>query len=79
MFGVRGVTGEVFRGPLDELLRAHRVLAPEPARTVEQDAGETTLPTFVAPYDEHRHQAATAAYAAAEQPSVDRGPVYHAY
>ena len=79
MFGVRGVTGEVFRGPLDQLLRAHRVLAPEPSRTVEQDGGETVLPTFVAPHDEPRYQAAAAAYAAAEQSPPDRGPVYYAY
>ncbi len=79
MFGVRGVTGEVFRGPLDQLLRAHRVLAAEPLRTVEQDSGETTLSTVVASQDEPRYQAAAAAYAAAEQPAADRGPVYHAY
>lgn len=81
MFGVRGVNGEVFRGPLEQLLRAHRVLALTPSRSVEQDAGETrplTAPPL--PHDERRHQAAAAAaYASADHPAADRGPVYHAY
>lgn len=79
MFGVRGVNGEVFRGPIDQLLRAHRVLASAPVRTVEQDGGEFTLSAPLAPHDEQRYQAAAAAYAAAEQAAPDRGPVYHAY
>jgi hypothetical protein len=76
MFGVRGVNGEVFRGPLEQLLRAHRVLAAGPIRTVEQDAGDEGMhPTLVLPHDARRHQAAAAAaYAAADQPAPDRGP-----
>lgn len=81
MFGVRGVNGEVFRGPLEQLLRAHRVLAAAPVRSVEQDAGDEVLhPAAVLPHDERRHQAAAAAaYAVADQPAPNRGPVYHAY
>lgn len=80
MFGVRGVNGEVFRGPLEQLLRAHRVLAAGPARTVEQDAGDEARHPAVLPHDARRHQAAAeAAYAAADQPAPNRGPVYHAY
>lgn len=81
MFGVRGVNGEVFRGPLELLLRTHRVLALPPARAVEQDAGEAVALTEAPrPHDERRHQAAAAAaYASAGHPAADRGPVYHAY
>ncbi len=81
MFGVRGVNGEVFRGPLELLLRTHRVLALPPARAVEQDAGEAVALTAAPlPHDERRHQAAAAAaYASAGHPAADRGPVYHAY
>jgi CBS domain-containing protein len=79
MFRVRGVNGEVFRGPLEQLLVSHRVPALARTRAVEQDAGEMPVPAAPLPHDERRHQAAAAAYASAEQPARDRGPVYHAY
>jgi acetoin utilization protein AcuB len=79
MFAVRGVNGEVFRGPFEQLVRAHRVEPLGPTRAVEQDAGETPPLVLPALHDDKRHQAAAAAYASAEHAAPDRGPVYHAY
>lgn len=80
MFGVRGIDGEVFRGPLEGLLTAHRVAALAPTRVVEQDAGETVAHTPDAlPHDEARYRAAAAKYAAVQAPPPGRGPVFHAY
>lgn len=80
MFGVRGIDGEVFRGPLEGLLAAHRVDALSPTRVIEQDAGETSPHDRIAgPHDDARYRAAAAAYASVQTPAPDRGPVYHAY
>lgn len=78
MFEVRGVDGVVFRGPLEELLSAHRVVAPGPVRTVEQDAGDAPRTLQAPTEDEPRYRAAAAAYATATL-TPQRGPVYHAY
>lgn len=80
MFGLRGLSGEVFRGPLDQLLKVHRVAAPNPSRSVEGDHDQTPLPApLVTPRDEPRYHAAVTAYAASEHAGPERGPVYHAY
>jgi len=80
MFRVRGVNGEVFRGPLEQLLAAHRVPALARTRAIEQDAGEMPVPAGPLPPDERRqHAAAAAAYASAEQSARERGPVYRAH
>ncbi len=80
MFGVRGIDGVVFRGPLEGLLTAHRVDALAPTRVVEQDAGEASPRERlqVAP-DDARSRGAAAAYASVQSPAPDRGPVYHAH
>lgn len=81
MFGVRGIDGEVFRGPLERLLAAHRVDALSPTRVIEQDAGETSPHERVAAphHDDARYRAAVAAYSSVQTPAPDRGPVFHAY
>lgn len=79
MFGVRGIHGAVFRGPLEQLLTTHRVDALAPTRVIEQDGGEHATPPLVdAHHDEPGHRAA-AAYAAVQAPMPERGPVYRAY
>lgn len=77
MFGLTGVDGEFFRGTLEEMLRTQRVGPARATRGIQREEGEP-LPSAEA-HDDHRYQAAAAAYAAARQPSPDRGPVYHAY
>lgn len=77
MFGLTGVDGEFFRGTLEDMLRTQRVGAARRVRGLEREEGEPITPA--AQQDEHRYQAAAAAYAAARQASPDRGPVYHAY
>lgn len=78
MFAVTGPNGEVFRGPLEHLLKTHRVPALRHTFGVEQDAAAPTLdvpPT----HEEKRYHAAAAAYAATLKPAPERGPIYHAY
>ena len=77
MFGLTGVDGEFFRGSLEEMLRTQRVGPARAARGIQREEGEPL--TAVDTHDDHRYQAAAAAYTAARQPAPDRGPVFHAY
>ena len=80
MFSVIGVGGGVFRGSLEHLLAAHRVPPLRHLRGIDQDVDEPATEAHVGPAsDDGRYHAAAAAYAAAERPHPERGPVYHAY
>lgn len=80
MFSVIGVGGGVFRGSLEHLLAAHRVPPLRHLRGIDQDVDEPATEAHVGPAsDDRRYHAAAAAYAAAERPHPERGPIYHAY
>lgn len=80
MFSVIGVDGGVFRGSLEHLLATHRVPALPHLRGIDQDVDEPATEARTGPaHDDKRYHAAAAAYAVAERPHPERGPIYHAY
>lgn len=80
MFSVYGVTGQTFRGSLEEFLRVPRLYGGKPARGVARE-GEELGPEMVGARDQEadRYQQAARAYRQVLQGGVERGPVLHAY
>jgi len=80
MFSVYGVTGQTFRGSLEEFLRVPRLYGGKPARGVARE-GEELGPEMVGARDQEadRYQQAAQAYRQVLQGGPERGPVLHAY
>lgn len=80
MFSVYGVTGQTFRGSLEEFLRVSRVYGGRSARGIARE-GEELGPEMVAAREQTaaRYQQAARAYRDMLQGNLERGPVLHAY
>jgi len=85
MFSLYGLSGQHFRGTLEQLAALPGVTGARRGRAIARD-GEEPLPTFVARLGEHPAGNPTAGYEAAAQAyrdmlhlEVERGPIYHAY
>ncbi len=87
MFSLYGLTGQNFRGTLEQLSEVPGVSGARRGRGIARD-GEEPLPTFISRLEEHtRHSPSPAgSYEAAAQAYRDmlhleqeRGPLYHAY
>lgn len=79
MFSVSGIDGHVFQGTLEELLKTEGVYAVWHQRRPPYDGRDASSLNRLSPEEVKRYQAATATYAAAEKPKVERGPIYRAY
>lgn len=80
MFSVYGVTGQTFRGSLEEFLRVSRVYGGRSARGIARE-GEELGPEMVAAREQTaaRYQQAARAYRDMLQGNLERGPVLHSY
>jgi CBS domain-containing protein len=85
MFSLYGLSGQHFRGTLEQLTELHGVTAARRGRAIARE-GEEAPPTYVAGATEHQHgggaggyEAAARAYTAMLQLEQERGPLYHAY
>lgn len=80
MFSVYGVTGQTFRGSLEEFLRVSRVYGGKSARGIARE-GEELGPEMVAAREQTaaRYHQAARAYRDMLQGNLERGPVLHAY
>lgn len=80
MFSVYGVTGQSFRGTLEEFLRVPRLYGGKQARGVARE-GEELGPEQVGGrgQDAERYQEAARAYRQMLPGGSERGPVLHAY
>lgn len=85
MFSVHGITGQVFRGPLEQLNQVPGVLAARHARGVAREGGESgaefRIPARPSGEEaEKTHQAAAAAaYANMQHRDSERDPVRYAW
>ncbi len=85
MFSLYGLSGQNFRGTLEQLSELPGVSAARRSRAIAYE-GEEPLPTFVTRVDEHPAGSPSAGYEAAAKAYRDmfeieqeRGPLYHAY
>lgn len=74
MFSVHGITGQVFRGTIEHLNQVPGVVRSRYARPVARDGEE--LGVEVPHAEAHPH---ITAYDQMRRPTVDRGPVRHAF
>jgi CBS domain-containing protein len=79
MFAVSGIGGELFRGPLEELLETPRIAMMGRTRGVGRDGDEVVPDADLTHANERRYQAAALAYSSALKTRQERGPIYHAY
>lgn len=80
MFSVYGVTGQAFRGTLEEYLRVTKAKGSKAAPGAKQEAGEFGPEQVGHPGQEaDRYQQAAQAYRQMLQRERERGPVLHAY
>ncbi len=80
MFSVYGVTGQTFRGTLEEFQRVTGLFAGKPARGIAREGEELGAELVVAGESEDaRYRQAARAYREMLQGGVERGPVLHAY
>ncbi|MBM4180670.1 MAG: CBS domain-containing protein [Betaproteobacteria bacterium] len=86
MFSLYGLSGQHFRGTLEQLSELTGVTRARSGRAIGQE-GEEALPTFVERTQNRDTGGQTAGYEAAarayqetlQAPEQDRGPLYHAY
>ena len=85
MFSLYGLSGQHFRGTLEQLAELPGVTGARRGRAIARD-GEEPLPTFVARAGERPaghppagYEAAAKAYRDMLHLEVERGPIYHAY
>jgi acetoin utilization protein AcuB len=85
MFSLYGLSGQNFRGTLEQLSALPGVAGARRSRAIAQE-GEEPLPTFVPRVDTHPAASPSAGYEGAAQAYRDmleieqeRGPLYHAY
>lgn len=85
MFSLYGLSGQNFRGTLEQLIELPGVNAPRRGRGIGRE-GEEPLPTFVPRIDTRAasspapgYEAAARAYREMLQIEHERGPLYHAY
>jgi CBS domain-containing protein len=80
MFSVHGVTGQTFRGTLEEFQRVRGLFAGKPARGIAREGEELGAEMVVAGApEEARYRQAARAYREMLQGGVERRPVLHAY
>lgn len=74
MFYVKGIEGQVFRGPLERLDRVNGLVRVRPMRApvTEDDEVDLVLPTS------RQRDEAVRAYREMLSPEIERGPLYHA-
>jgi len=79
MFSIYGVNGQLFRGRLEEVMRAPGVLRVRGARAVTRDGVEFGAEYNIAPAaNAPAADLALGAYQAAQHEDLERGPLYHA-
>ncbi|MEI6207349.1 MAG: CBS domain-containing protein [Desulfuromonadales bacterium] len=77
MFSIYGVTGQVFRGTLEEMIRVRAVSRSRSPRAIAQDGdkpGVEVMPGAVG----RPHEDAIIAYRSMLPNEIERGPLYHA-
>lgn len=80
MFSVYGVTGQTFRGSLEEFLAVPRLAAGRAARGIAREGEELgTEKLAVRRQEAERYKQAAQAYREMLKVSQERGPVLHAY
>ena len=77
MFSIHGVTGQVFSGTLEEMIRVRALAKARSARTIAQE-GDVPGVEAVAGSTSRRQEEAVRAYRAMLPPELERGPLYHA-
>ncbi|TSA40499.1 MAG: CBS domain-containing protein [Betaproteobacteria bacterium] len=83
MFSIYGVTGQTFRGPLEQLIRVPGVIRAHHARSLAHDGEEPGAaipqPARRTEADGANYEAAARAYRGMRHQETERGPLYHAY
>ena len=77
MFSIYGVTGRVFSGSLEEMIRVRAVARARSARAIAQEGDEPGVEP-VAGSTSRPQEDAVRAYRAMLPPELERGPLYHA-
>lgn len=77
MFSIYGVTGQVFSGTLEEMIRVRALARARSARAIAQEGDEPGVDAIAGPSSRPREEAVRA-YRAMLPPELERGPLYHA-
>ena len=77
MFSIYGVTGQVFSGTLEEMIRVRALARARSARAIAQEGDEPNVEP-VAGSTSRLQEEAVRAYRAMLPPELERGPLYHA-
>lgn len=83
MFSIYGVTGQTFRGPLEQLIQVPGVIRAHHARGIAHEGEElgAEIPRTARRTDQDgaNYEAASRAYQGMRHQETERGPLYHAY
>lgn len=77
MFSIYGVTGQVFSGTLEEMIRVRALARARSARAIAQEGDEPGVEVIAGSSSRPREEAVRA-YRAMLPPDLERGPLYHA-
>lgn len=77
MFSIYGVTGQVFSGTLEEMIRVRALARARSARAIAEEGDEPGV-ELVAGSSSRPRDEAVRAYRAMLPPELERGPLYHA-
>ncbi len=77
MFSIYGVTGQVFSGTLEEMIRVRALARARSARAIAQEGDEPGVEAIAGSSSRPREEAVRA-YRAMLPPELERGPLYHA-
>jgi len=83
MFSIYGVTGQTFRGPLEQLIQVPGVIRARHARSLAHEGEEpgAEIPRTARRMDQDgaNYEAAARVYQGMRQQETERGPLYHAH
>lgn len=81
MFSIHGITGQTFRGTLEEMAQVRDVSAARASRGIARQGEElgAEIPTVQSRSPGGGYEATTQAYRAMLRVEPERGPLYHAY
>ncbi|TRZ70669.1 MAG: CBS domain-containing protein [Rhodocyclaceae bacterium] len=77
MFSIYGVSGQVFNGTLEEMIRVRELARARSARAIAEDGDEFGIEASAGTTNQPREEAVRA-YRAMLPPEMERGPLYHA-
>jgi CBS domain-containing protein len=77
MFSIYGVTGPVFSGTLEDMVRVRPLASVQSAKSIEREGDELGFEAAIQSSNRPK-QEAVRAYRAMLPPEIERGPLYHA-